>query len=220
MTEIALVVALVDETMSMSVIAGPTMDGFNSYFDELKQDTAGVETYVSLLKFSETRGEPMTRIVCENAPLVDMQQLTVDNYRPRGNTPLNDALADAINVTARGVKEKHATRVTLLVQTDGGENASRELSGWAGTEKVREMVEARKAEGWQVLFLGSDLPSTYHEAEMRGFNAGSTVSYSSVTGQSVFASAAQNTTRFSSGRASANTFTPQQKAKAGDKTGR
>jgi hypothetical protein len=64
-------------------------------------------------------------------------------------------------------------RVIVVFQTDGQENASREYK----IEELRDLIERRKAEGWQFMFLGADIDA-YETAGRFGILKEAALSYS------------------------------------------
>jgi len=94
-------------------------------------------------------------------------------------TPLYDAIAETIRATDEVVAREKATRVFLVLQTDGGENASRDFAGGPGRKKVAAMLEERKKRGWQIVFLAADLGAQgYQMSAGLGFAAGQTIACS------------------------------------------
>ena len=72
---------------------------------------------------------------------------------PRGGTALLDAIGSAIATTREHVATNPAEKVVLVIVTDGGENASHKYT----KDQVTELIDAAKADGWEFVFLASDL---------------------------------------------------------------
>ena len=75
--------------------------------------------------------------------------MTPETYLPRAYTPLIDACIKTIKATEETVaRRRDRLRVIVAFQTDGEENASREHT----LDKLRDLINRRKAEGWQFIF--------------------------------------------------------------------
>lgn len=173
------VVALVlDETGSMSGIANDTRGSINEYFKTVAEESP--DALVSIMEFSDTMGtEDMFRPLCSGVKATEVPQLTDANYRPRGNTPLYDAIGKAI----RDTETIKADRYLLVVMTDGYENASRE---WT-RDKVKALIEEKEnTKKWTVVFLGANMDAFAVGAAM-GTN--SSMTYTSTASGTATASA-------------------------------
>lgn len=143
------IVALIDRTGSMQGIRGDMEGAFDAFIEAQRAAELGDEVTVSLYQFDDH--EPR-EVVYEDRPLAEVPKLKID---PRGNTPLNDALAyTVVRVGERLAalpEDERPGRVYFVVVTDGAENCSRE---WT-TERVRELI-TRQSEryAWEFHFLG------------------------------------------------------------------
>lgn len=162
------VVALVlDETGSMAPTVTDTIGAVNDYLDALTKDTP--DALVSVMEFSDCFGaEPLFRVHATAEKAKDVPRLTSANYRPRGNTPLYDAIGKAITET----EAVEADRYLLVVMTDGHENASRE---WK-IDGIKKLIEKKQGENWTIVYLGANQDAWAVGAAL-GVNAGSTMSY-------------------------------------------
>ncbi|WP_191058422.1 vWA domain-containing protein [Geminicoccus harenae] len=96
--------------------------------------------------------------------------LTGQEAEPRGNTPLFDAVGRLV----RRAELAGAERTSIVVMTDGEENASTEL-----TQKGAKMALARcRKRGWDVVFLGADFDA-FSQAASVGVAAGVTLNTAS-----------------------------------------
>lgn len=164
----AVVTMLLDESGSMAGLRDATIAGFNEYTSQLKKELKGTDCYFSAIKF-DSRGVTKLQV---GAQIEQAIELSAMNYCPCAGTPLLDAIGKTIQATDEIVREKGANRVTLVVQTDGQENESREFT----KAKIKVMVEERTAKGWVFLFMGAGIDA-FAEASQFGFAAQNTVSY-------------------------------------------
>ena len=132
---------LLDQTGSMESCKSDTIGGFNTFISEQKRLRNDIS--FSLTLFNSDNIEK--RYVNEN--LRNIKRLSEASYRPANLTPLWDAIGNTINEI--GPEKK----VLFIILSDGYENCSREFS--PGT--VKTLIEAKKKDGWEFLFLGADL---------------------------------------------------------------
>ena len=186
------VVLVVDESGSMSASRAETVSAVNDYLGGLKTTLPEGAT-VTVVKFdadinthsmtmamgmgagmstSHTKaGISITRLF-NRVPLRAVRTLTLDDFTPRGQTPLYDAIGQTI-IELDAVLKDEPSPVFFAVITDGQENASREHTQ-AG---VKKMIEDRTKGGWTFNFLGVDIDA-YAASSGLGFAKGDTVSLS------------------------------------------
>lgn len=143
-------VFIVDRSGSMCGLESDTIGGFNATLDSNRKVKG--DAVVSTVLFN---GE--TSVLHDRCPIGEVPNLTEDDYVPRGNTALLDALGGAIRHIAmvqRYMPESHKPGKTIVVIiTDGLENASCEYS----LKQVNAMVKEREKAGWEFLFLGANM---------------------------------------------------------------
>lgn len=87
---------------------------------------------------------------------------------PRGMTRLYDATATAINRVDSWLADNDwfdGVKMVVVI-TDGLENSSKEYD-W---KRLNELIEAKKADGWEFQFLGAEI-SAVDDATRLGFNS-------------------------------------------------
>lgn len=140
------IVLVLDRSGSMQAVKEDTEGGLAAFL-EAQSENSG-DTRVSLYQFA-TVYEP----VYENLPLAEVPAYTL---KPRGGTALLDAIGRTITSVKAQIKALDADdrpgEVVLVVLTDGAENSSREYT----LPVVKQLIEKRRAKGWQVVFLGAD----------------------------------------------------------------
>lgn len=166
-----LLVFVQDETGSMMSRADATVSAYNEYFETLQRDGKDMGTVtVHVWQFSDAPGEERVRRL-HDGKLADVPKLN-GTYRPRGVTPLLDAVGTALQ-QADAVK---ADRYLFVVQTDGQENASKDFT----RQQVADLVaEKEKADNWTLVFLGAGVNEWSREAASMGATMDSAVSYGS-----------------------------------------
>ena len=138
---------ILDESGSMQSIYQPTLTGVNETLQTIREAQKEHENqthFVSLIAFDSGHyNQIYNHIAAEKA--ID---ITEEQYRPGGCTPLYDAMGHAINDLRPNIVKGDVVLVTVI--TDGYENASREYSGQA----IKSLVEAMKKEGWVFTYIG------------------------------------------------------------------
>ena len=140
---------ILDESGSMQSIYQPALTGVNETLQtirEAQKEHKDQTHFVSLIAFDSGH---YNRIY--NHLAADMAiDITQEQYRPGGCTPLYDAMGRAINELRPNVAKGDVVLVTVI--TDGYENASREYNGTA----IKSLVETLKKEGWVFTYIGAN----------------------------------------------------------------
>lgn len=172
---------LLDRSGSMLARKGPTVAAYNAYVDSLPDDAV-----VSLTTFS-SRGILHPRVNVAKAKA----KFSADEYECVGDTPLYDAIGSTIQMIDTAAKEYD--RVTMVVQTDGQENRSREFN----REQIKQLLtDKQEGEGWLVVFLGATLDA-YQQAQHIGMVAANTMQYDAALSSQTMASVSRATQAYS-----------------------
>lgn len=143
-------VFILDRSGSMSGLEADTIGGYNSMLKRQKEQEG--EVTVTTVLFDDR-----IELLHDRIPLDDLEPITEREYYVRGCTALLDALGETIrkieNVQCHTKEDKRADKVLFVITTDGMENASRRYR----YEDVRKLVEQRKENGWEFLFLGANI---------------------------------------------------------------
>ena len=140
---------ILDESGSMQSIYQPALTGVNETLQtirEAEKEHEGQKHFVSLIAFDSGHYNQ----IYLNTPADKAIDITKDQYRPGGCTPLYDAMGRAINNLRPDVAKGDIVLVTVI--TDGYENDSLEYSGKA----IKSLVEAMKKEGWIFTYIGAN----------------------------------------------------------------
>ena len=153
---------LLDRSGSMSGLTQDVIGGFNTFVDEQARDPSGA-SHLTLVQFDTNA--PF-EVIHDAVRVEDVPALTA---RPRGGTPLLDAVGDLIEradqrLESRVRDNQPAEDQLVLIFTDGLENASHRYS----RAQVAELVRDRQAAGWEFVFMGANQDS-YLEAGRLGF---------------------------------------------------
>lgn len=137
-------VFILDRSGSMQGLEDDTTGGFNAMSEKQKKEPG--EAFVSTVLFDD-RAE----MLHDRVSLEKVRPITEKEYYVRGCTALLDAMGMAIQRIGRA--QKRGDQVIFVITTDGLENSSREYS----YGKVKALVEAKKAQGWEFLFFGANM---------------------------------------------------------------
>ncbi len=156
-------VFILDKSGSMQPLTDDTIGGFNSNIEKHKEDG---DAFVTTVLFDNRY-----RIIHDRIPINEVPVLTKKDYEAEGST----ALFDAVGRTISHIEEVHRyirkedipESVLFVIITDGMENASIEYRG----NQIRAMVEKKKADGWNFIFIGAGIDA-YSEAADLGIGQG------------------------------------------------
>lgn len=144
------IVFILDASGSMGGLEDDTVGGFNSLVDKNREEPG--EATVSTILFSSE-----SRVLHDRIDIREVPRLTRRDYRCYGGTALLDAVGSAIRhvdlvqrVLPAGLR---ADRVLFVITTDGMENMSRRFT----YRQVKRMIEERREEGWEFLFIGANI---------------------------------------------------------------
>jgi uncharacterized protein YegL len=153
------IVCIVDRSGSMESIREDAAGGLNSF---IKEQTDVGKANLTIVEF-----DTKVDTVCDQIPISEAKEY---NLSPRGMTALLDAIGLVLGDKAKYTTEDGKTIVAIV--TDGGENSSRE---WKH-EQITKLIEERKEDGWEFLFLASN-QDAIAVGTSYGFAAEDTVSF-------------------------------------------
>lgn len=162
-----LIAALLDRSGSMDSIAADMRGGFDAYI-AAERGQPGV-TLVTLAQFDDRYD-----VVYDNLPIASVPPLVLE---PRGMTALLDAIGRFVTEIGAGLaalpEDERPGEVTVLVMTDGHENASTQLT----KDVVRELISRQETVyGWDFVFLGANMDAVHVGSDM-GFAPGKSLTY-------------------------------------------
>jgi hypothetical protein len=151
-----------DESGSMDSVRKETISAFNEWLGTVAREDP--KAALTMLQFSDMYNRELAvREVCCRQPVGKVKPLTRQSYRPRGNTPLYDAVGSVLRLLEDD--EPDYDRVLVIIQTDGLENASMDFS----REQVVEMVEEKEGSGkYTFAFLGVGIDAWAQGAQLVG----------------------------------------------------
>ncbi|MGE0596694.1 MAG: hypothetical protein AB7P07_10010 [Hyphomonadaceae bacterium] len=153
---------LLDRSGSMENCRDTTIDAINEYVMGLRRSD-DVDARLSLTIFDSNGIDRLAHV----EPAKSFLELSRKNYIPRASTPLLDAIGHVVADTDK-VDLRDGEKVSLVILTDGFENASKEHT----KETIRKLLTDRQDnKNWQVIFLGADVDA-FAEAGAIGVKGG------------------------------------------------
>ena len=143
-------VFILDKSGSMGGLVSDTIGGFNALLQ--KQRAVAGECLLTTVLFDDKY-----ELLHDRLSIKGVADLTEKDYYVRGSTALLDAVGQSVakisNAHSHTLSEEVPEKVIMVITTDGMENSSREFT----SGQIRELISARKAAGWEFIFLGANL---------------------------------------------------------------
>lgn len=153
-------VVILDKSGSMSSIRKQAIDGVNETFGSIRSSQKkhpDMKQLVTLVAFCGCE----QKVIYENTPIDEVNDITQNDYQPCCMTPLYDTIGNVCSRLHNQVKGDATASVAVTIITDGYENASHEFSGKA----IKALIEAYKEDGWMFAYIGAD-----HDVEAVAFS--------------------------------------------------
>ncbi len=152
-------VFILDRSGSMSGKESDTIGGFNSLVEKQRKEEG--DAVVTVVLFDD-----QYEVLYDRVPLKDVPEMTTKEYYVRGSTALLDAVGKTVNhikAVQDGTEEEvRPAKSLFVIITDGLENASREYR----QSVVKNLIETRKKDGWEFLFIGANIDSVTEAAKI------------------------------------------------------
>ena len=164
---------VLDRSGSMSSVWDDVIGGLKTFLQENKKVPGEVK--FSLVVFDSVSIDT----VIDHSDLRSIENINLHEYKPRGGTPLYDALGKTINDLGRRLSKiqenDRPDKVLFVVMTDGYENASREFRSTTINNMVTHQTDKYN---WDFVYLGANQNAILAGSTI-GFSPGNSISYSS-----------------------------------------
>jgi hypothetical protein len=150
------IIVILDKSGSMSLTKSETIEGFNLFLREQKENYIGDENIpkFTLIMFNNY-------VYLENYEnIMDVPNLDENRYRPDGMTSLYDAIGTAIE------KYNQELNNLCLIITDGEENTSKK---WNKNDVFNNIELLKTQRAWSFIYYGANQDS-YNEATKIGIH--------------------------------------------------
>ena len=145
-------VFILDRSGSMNGLESDTIGGLHALIEKQRKEDG--ECFVTTVLFDNE-----LKTLHDRVPLGDIKKMTEEDYYVGGCTALIDAIGTSVEKISdihRYIRAEDVPAHTMFVIiTDGMENASRRFS----SKEVKKMIEKRKKDGWEFLFIGANIDS-------------------------------------------------------------
>lgn len=159
---------LLDASGSMSPKRDDSLAAIDNYVAQLRAE--GVNSDITVASFTTDYASGFKYTIMRQSSPDSWPEMRYDESLPHeaGSTPLYDA----INMMARNVREKMPLKCSVIIITDGDENASKTT-----VEQAKAVLDWMRAMGWQVTFLGADFENS-RQARLLGADDSNSVGVS------------------------------------------
>ena len=180
------VAILLDETGSMAGQEARVVTGINEYINKLRGELNEESCSVALNLFDSQRWREYYR-----GSLLKFPLMATTDYTPGAMTPLYDAIAKTISAAESDAGD---AKVLVIIDTDGMENASQEVTRDTIFNRIKEKEKA----GWTFVFLGAEMDEFGGAFEAQqsmglGLSAGNVMDSSHANRTRAYADAAMST---------------------------
>lgn len=162
---------IIDESGSMRNSRSDTIGSFNSLINEHKNIEDDVDAFVVTNFFNTSN-----HFVHEATYVQDVEDITEQDYSPKGGTALLDAIGDTVSYLDELVEESPDSSVMLVIITDGEENSSKRYN----KNTIKEILEERQDNGWNLEFYGAGVDA-YNDAQKLGFTEKNSICFDSTS---------------------------------------
>jgi hypothetical protein len=178
---------IVDKSSSMSSCRSQVISGYNEYMGTMKSEVQDpLRVYVTFFDTVVTQ-------IHDGIDIADVPDLTPQTYCPGGMTAMYDAIGQTLTTIKASLKGKKVKpKITVVIQTDGEENSSKEFD----RAKINALIAKLEKEGnWTFVFMGAD-QDAWANASKIGISQGNTLSYSGAETLKTFRKAALCSTQY------------------------
>ena len=158
---------ILDRSGSMNGRQADVVGGANRFLQEQR-----LLPHPALVGFTRFDDQAIERFRTPT-PLKETLDLRLEEFVPRGMTPLLDAIGQTLIRIDSDWREIQPSRAIVIIITDGLENHSREYT----RQKIQSMIRAREQSGrWTFIYLGANIDS-FAEAGSIGISMANTANY-------------------------------------------
>lgn len=162
------IIFILDCSGSMSRLTNDTIEGFNGFVENQKDDTKTTLTTVLFNTSSWT--------LHDGIDVYEVSPMTKKEYMAGGGTAMLDAIGDTINKVQDRHDEMGANKpdnVLFVITTDGEENSSRRFN----KSQIEKMIKHQtNGHGWEFIFMGANMDAV-QEASDIGISSTRSVNY-------------------------------------------
>ncbi len=153
---------LLDRSGSMSGLEAAVVKGVNRFIAEQAAEPGSCR-----LTVAQFDSEAPFELLVDDVSVHKADPHALEQYEPRGLTPLFDAFGRLIGCADRRVKQrrkagKKPEDQTVVIVTDGYENASTDYTA----ADIHKLIAKRREQGWAFVFMGANQDSYAESARL------------------------------------------------------
>ena len=153
---------LLDRSGSMSGLEAAVVKGVNRFIAEQAAEPGSCR-----LTVAQFDSEAPFELLVDDVSVHKADPHALEQYEPRGLTPLFDAVGRLIGCADRRVKQrrkggKKPEDQTVVIVTDGYENASTDYTA----ADIHKLIAKRREQGWAFVFMGANQDSYAESARL------------------------------------------------------
>lgn len=143
------------------------VDGSSSMLNKWWATLDALEVYIAALRAAQLNSQVIASVF-DSLDVSTMQRnSTLAEWQSLHDSPLTSfwgstPLYDAINIMGRNLRDLNPTRCSVVIATDGEENASR----YTTLVQAKSILDWIRAKGWQVTFIGCDFNNSAQAAAL------------------------------------------------------
>lgn len=145
---------VLDESGSMQRVRQSTISGCNETLGTIRtmqEENKNAQHHLVSIFLFDSNAEH-SRYIRQEVPIDEIDDITSDDYKPHGSTPLYDALGLTLGELSPLIKTDESIGYVTII-TDGHENSSHEF----GLDDVKRLIDALKEKGVVFSFIGANI---------------------------------------------------------------
>lgn len=164
---------ILDESGSMMTCRTETITGLNEFIEDVKTK-AEEKVKITLTTFNSGG----IKVPYKNVNVKKFAEITREDFRPAGMTPLYDAIGKTIeDIDKRFENKVDKPDIKVVILTDGYENCSSDYDD----KDIKKMITSKQKKGWDFVFIGANVDS-FAEGGKLGINRASCMDFSTERG--------------------------------------
>ena len=143
------------------------LDASSSMADKWHEMLSAIDSYITTARSAGTSSQVILTTFSSPNRLTEQRNVPISEWIPLQQDYLHldggmTALYDGIHAIACSLRDLNPHRASILIVTDGDENAST----YTDQNQARSFVDWMRAKGWQVTFMGCDFNNSHQAAAL------------------------------------------------------
>lgn len=147
---------ILDESGSMGHLQNQTISGCNETLNTIRSSAEAhadsIRNLISIYAF-QNGGPVNSRYLVKNVDPKEVKDITKEDYKPWGNTPLLDAVGSTLTELKMIASTHEESSGIVTIMTDGYENSSTRYT-W---QQVAQLISQLREMGWTINLIGANI---------------------------------------------------------------